>query len=78
MATDDALLQLRDVMREHRRTLAGPAFDIEALIRAVDTLLEVQEMRLEEMVKRLIRARQRDARLQRGAAGVKRRRKPVH
>jgi len=77
MATDDALLALRDQMRDHRRTLAGPAFDIEALIRAVDCLLEAQELNLEAMVKRLIRARQQTARTQRGLEGVKRRRRPV-
>lgn len=78
MATDDALLTLRDAMRDHRRRLASSAFSLEDLIRAVDQLLEMQELNLEGMVGRLVRARQQDQRVRAGAIRQKRRRKPVH
>jgi hypothetical protein len=55
-----ALLKLQDVVKAHRKALV----DVEpvdeggqAVLNAVDTLLEIQELKLEESVRRLIAAR---------------------
>lgn len=64
MEIEKALLKLQDVVKSHRKALV----DVEpvdaggqAVLNAVDTLLEIQELKLEESVRRLIASRKQNA-----------------
>lgn len=60
MSIEKALVKLQDVVKCHRKALV----DVEptdagsqAVLAAVDTLLEIQELRLEQSIRRLLDAR---------------------
>ena len=60
MATEHALAQLAEVVKAHRKKLTDVGGQTPAdrvVLEALDTLLEIQELKLEAQVQRLIEAR---------------------